>query len=121
MEITQQFAERLSARGYDRNTIVELFSAAAKRLDNHTKTAKETRATNDTIYLHWTWHPRDVNRTKLRAIYNGILKERSDFTNLIVAYSRPKNLRDCLMKTQLSEPAGNRVSALLPPPPQQLH
>jgi hypothetical protein len=121
MEITQQFAERLSARGYDRNTIVELFSAAAKRLDNHTKTAKETRATNDTIYLHWTWHPRDVNRTKLRAIYNGILKERSGFTNLIVAYSRPKNLRDCLMKTQLSEPAGNRVSALLPPPPQQLH
>jgi hypothetical protein len=55
-------------------------------LDNKAKNAKETHATNDTIYLHWTWPPRNINRTKLRAIYNGVLKEHSGFTNLIITY-----------------------------------
>jgi len=114
IEITQQFAERLSARGYDRNTIIELFSAAANKLDNKTRNARDKRATNDTIYLHWTWHPRDISKPKLRAIFNGVLKEKCGFNNLIIAYSRPKNLRDCLMKTQLSEPEGHRVSSFLP-------
>jgi hypothetical protein len=114
IEITQQFAERLSARGYDRNTIIEVFSAAANKLDNKTRNTKEKRATDDTIYLHWTWHPRDISKPQLRAIFNGVLKEKSGFNNLIIAYSRPKNLRDCLMKTQISEPEGHRVSSFLP-------
>jgi len=111
IEIAKQFADRLSARGYDRNTITNLFLAAAKRLDEKTTATK--RATDDTIYLHWTWHPRDISKPKLRAIFNKELKEKSGFNNLIIAYSRPKNLRDCLMKTKLSEPDGSRVSSLL--------
>lgn len=112
ISITKQFAERLSIRGYDKNTIINLFSDAAKKLDGLI-TEKPKR--NDTIYLHWTWHPQDISRSKLRTIFNGALKEKCGFNNLIIAYSRPKNLRDCLMTTTLSEPDGNRVSSLLPP------
>jgi hypothetical protein len=111
IEIAKQFADRLSAQGYDINTIINLFSAAAKKLDNKTTATKRT--TDDTIYLHWTWHPRDISKPKLRAIFNKELKEKSGFNNLIIAYSRPKNLQDCLMKTQLSKPDGSRVSSLL--------
>jgi len=111
--VTQQFANRLSARGYDKQTIVHLFSEAAKRLDG-TIIAKK-RAENNTIYLHWTWHPRDIKKSTLRAVFNGTLKEKCGFNNLIIAYNRPKSLRDCLMKTQLIQPEGSRVSSLLPP------
>jgi hypothetical protein len=36
-------------------------------------------------------------------------KEQSRLKNLIVAYSRAKNLRDILMKTTMSEPEGRNV------------
>jgi len=114
ISIAQQFASRLCARGYDRNKIMELFIQAAQHIDNKAS-KKLPRDNSSTIYLHWTWHPRDISKSKLRLLFNKTLKEKCGFNNLIIAYSRPKNLRDCLMKTQLSEPEGNRVSSLLPP------
>jgi len=114
INIAQQFASRLCARGYDRNKIMELFIQAAQHIDN-TASKKLPRDNSSTIYLHWTWHPRDISKSKLRLLFNKTLKEKCGFKHLIIAYSRPKNLRDCLMKTQLSEPEGNRVSSLLPP------
>ena len=55
----------------------------------------------------------DVSRSKLRLIFNATLKEKSGYNNLIIAYSRARNLRDSLMKTSLSEPEGGNVSNLL--------
>jgi hypothetical protein len=40
-------------------------------------------------------------------------REESRFKNLIICYSRPKNLRDSLMQTKLNEPEGQRISDLL--------
>ena len=61
IEITHQFANCLSARGYDKNKIINLFSDAAKKLDGFIN-ANRKRTNNETINLHWTWHPRDINR-----------------------------------------------------------
>ncbi len=113
MEITKQFAERLITRGYNKEKITNLFHKAARKLDG---TKKIKRTNEDTIYLHWTWHPRDQGRSKLQVIFNETMKEKCGFNNLIIAYSRPKNLQDCLIKTKLSELEGCRVSTLLPPP-----
>jgi hypothetical protein len=111
--VTQQFANRFSARGHNKHKIIHLFSEAAKRLDGTITTNKHAK--NNTIYLHWTWHLHDIRKSKLRAVFNGTLKEKCRFNNLIIAYNRPKNLRDCLIKTQLNQPEGSRVSSLLPP------
>jgi len=110
VDIAKQFANRLIARGYEKRNIEQIFTEAAKKLDNFAKTR---RADDDTLYLHWTWHPRCISKPKLRLLYKNILKERSGFKNLIICYSRPKNLRDSLMKTKLNEPEGHRISDLL--------
>jgi len=110
VDIAKQFANRLIARGYEKNNIEQIFIEIAKKLDN---LAKTRRADDDTLYLHWTWHPRCISKPKLRLLYKNILKERSGFKNLIICYSRPKNLRDSLMTTKLNEPEGHRISDLL--------
>jgi len=63
MEIAKQFAERLITRRYDKEKITNLFHKAARKLDG---TTKIKRTNEDTIYLHWTWHPRDLNQSKAR-------------------------------------------------------
>jgi hypothetical protein len=72
-------------------------------------------AENNTIYLYWMWHPQDIRKSRPRAVFNRTLKEKCGFNNLIIAYNRQKNVRDCLMKTQLIQPEGSRVSSFLPP------
>lgn len=112
ISIAKQFASCLTARGYNPNKIYNLFIQAANKLDKLVA-AKQQNDNNNTIYLHWTWHPRDVSRTKLRLIFDKTLKEKSGYNNLIIAYSRARNLRDSLMKTSLSEPEGRNISNLL--------
>jgi hypothetical protein len=65
------------------------------------------------LYLNWKTHPRDVSNSKLHLLYNDTLQTCSDLNNLIICYSRPKNLRDSLMKTKLCEPEGMKISNLL--------
>jgi chromosome segregation ATPase len=110
VDIAKQFANRLVARGYKKHAIKQLFNEAAKKLD---KVIQQRKPNNDTLYLHWTWHPRCITKSKLRLLYKNTLQEHSGFSNLIICYSRPKNLRDSLMQTKLNEPEGQRISDLL--------
>jgi hypothetical protein len=114
IEITKQFANRLIIRGYKREDIQKTFIKAAKKFDEYIEIRNKVSDTNNTLYLHWTYHPRDISKSKLRLLYNDTLQLRSGFNNLIICYSRPKNLRDSLMKTKLEEPEGKRISNLLP-------
>jgi len=109
-DITKQFATRLIARGYDKHAIERLFNEAAKKLDNF---VKQQKTNSDTLYLHWLWHPRCIAKPKLRLLYKNTLQEHSGLKNLIICYSRPKNLRDSLMQTKLQEPEGKNISNLL--------
>jgi hypothetical protein len=110
VNIATQFANQLLVRGYEKSTIEKLFNEAARKLDNF---IKQKKSSNDTLYLHWTWHSRCITKSKLRLLYDKTLREESGFKNLIICYSRPKNLRDSLMQTKLNEPEGQRISDLL--------
>jgi len=110
IDIAKQFAHRLIARGYEKETIKKIFKEAAKKLDNF---AKATKSTDDTLYLHWTWHPRCITKSKLCLLYKTLYKSKVVFNNLIICYSRPKSLRDSLMQTKLNEPEGHRIFHLL--------
>jgi len=66
IDIAKQFAHRLIARGYEKETIKKIFKEAAEKLDNF---AKGTKSTDDTLYLHWMWHPRWVIVYSIKTLY----------------------------------------------------
>ena len=114
VRLVRQFAQQLMARGHDIIQLRPLFLQAANHLDLKTR-HPSTKTDTDALFLAWPYHPRGIPRQELRAIYDRTLAGHSGFDRLIIAYRRPKNLRDALMRTQLNEPAGSRVSELHPP------
>ena len=70
--------------------------------------------TNDTLYLHWEFHPNDIPRRRIRAIYNAccadLFQRKLDIEKLIIAYSRPPNIKDLLTKAKLHQAPGHESS-----------
>eukprot|EP00978_Attheya_sp_CCMP212_P018548 scaffold50888_cov61-Attheya_sp.AAC.1 len=58
----------------------------------------------DTLFFHLEYHPRGIPRHAIRDIYKESLEPHSGFKRMVVAFSRPKNLRDALMRTQMDKP-----------------
>jgi hypothetical protein len=111
IEIAKQFAKCLIARGYKKENIQNIFLKAAHKFDKIIE--KKANRDGNMLYLHGEYHPSDISKSKLCLLYNKTLQTCSDFNNLIICYSRPKNLRDSLMQTKLCEPEGMRISNLL--------
>ena len=75
-----------------------------------------TPTPTDRLFLHWEYHPRDVGRRVVRQIFEESLapalsRAQIPVGQLTIAYSVPQSLGQCLKKTQLEEPDGNRVSS----------
>jgi len=76
----------------------------------------ETAPTNnkECLYLHMVYHPNDIPRHRVRAIYNHHCKElfeqRLDITQSIIAYSRPPNIKDTVTKAKLHQAPGRNAS-----------
>jgi hypothetical protein len=81
---------------------------AAVNLD-HSIIPKETTDTSNTLFIHWTHHPHGIHRSGIRQIYKQTLQLNDTHDRMVVAMSRPKNLRDILTKTKLSLPNGMTV------------
>jgi hypothetical protein len=119
------FAQHLVNRGHNRETIKTLFMEAAAHIDSQAKakqhgsptTHTTSQAEPSTLYIHWEYHPHGLQRQQLRQMYNHILSSHSGFKRMIVAFSRPRNLRDLLMPTTMKEPPEHPVSSNFPPPP----
>ena len=95
------------------SSLQDIFLKAAQKFDKAITKANKANENSNTLYLHWEYHPRDVFKSQLRLLYNETLQSCSEFDNLTICYSRPKNLRDSLMQTKLHEPEGARISNLL--------
>ena len=75
----------------------------------------ETLEPKKNLFFHIPFHPKDVSRQQIQKLYNECCVEGDDGFNclttksgsemkiqtLTVAYSRPKNLRDCLVQSRL--------------------
>ena len=63
-------------------------------------------ANNRTLYIHWVHDPKDISNRDLCDLYNDTIQPHTIFDKMIVALSRPKNLRDMLTCSRLALPEG---------------
>ena len=55
----------------------------------------------NTLYIHWKYHPGDIGNRHIREIYNNTPRNNDGFQHMRLAVSRPKYLRHLLCKTEL--------------------
>jgi hypothetical protein len=65
------------------------------------------------LYLHWRYSANGLGRNTLRHLYNRHLLGHDVFDEMVVAFSRPKNLGGLLTNTVLNELPGNRMSDII--------
>ena len=137
--MVRHFFNRLVNRGHNKETLRVLFLEAIQIIEdrcNHTtidskklNDTSELALTDNRIFFHLPFHPRDISRKKIRDIYESTCEndEKTNFKHtvnkrscapmqihkLTVAYHRPKNLRDVLCPSALSESESCHVSKYL--------
>ncbi len=108
------FITCLLARGHKLEYIAPIFINAAVLFDkNPTSSTNSTTSEDDTLFIHRVYHPNGINRSDIRHLYDKILKAYLDVDKMIVAMSRPTNLRDVLTKATLTLPANLSIQNLI--------
>jgi len=106
-----QFILRLLKRGYQLNDIIPLLKTAAANIDNRNTIVKTDDSNSEnTLYIHWKYHPGDIGNHCIREIYSNTLQNKGRFQYMRLAVSRPRNLRDLLCKTDLPTIPGQDVT-----------
>ena len=123
ISVAKHFAERLIERGHPAHTIETLFMEAAKRFDEtakHPTTTPVVANANSLInpdpaqyYFHLEYHPRGIPRQEIRNLFDNTVGKHLPPYKFTIAYSRPKNLRDALMRTRMEETAGCRATDII--------
>jgi len=101
--ILSKFILRLTERGHKIENLIPILMQAAASL-NSSVTQHRLNSPNETqtLYLHWSYHPYGIQRTKLRQLYTEYLAPVLNYDKLVIAMSRPRNLKDLLTKTALT-------------------
>jgi hypothetical protein len=119
INITSLFIKRLTQRGHHIQDIIPILQRAAASIDNciqitaNANNKQSEKNHNNTLYIHWKYHPSDITIQRIRHIHNKTLKNHHNFEKMIIAVKRPKNLRDILFHTQLQPVTDNNVSSIL--------
>ena len=117
-----EFYKRLKLRGWSRKQLEPMFITAHKKLISPIReevSEKEDFTNREQIILHLEYHPNDFPRRKLREIWSDtcedlLSKSTGDgglgIKNTIIAYSRPRNIREMTQKSKLHQHPGKEVS-----------
>jgi len=66
-----------------------------------------------TLFIHWPYHPYGIQRQTIRRIFIATLQPYIPFSEMQVAISRPKNLRDILTRAALDLPDNLSLDAII--------
>ena len=130
LDIVMLLYQRHVARGWDRAIIKRHILDADQRVrEKETEKEKEptpttlpinlptnlpTNTCTGTMYLHWVYHPNDIPRRRIQTIYDSccgeIIQEEVGIEKMIIAYSRPPNIKDVLTKAKLYQAPGKEAS-----------
>jgi hypothetical protein len=112
-------ARRLCARGYSLQNLLPIFQKASDRLltcdprrNIQPQIAPPTDATESEkpLIFHLKHHPRGVTRQQVREAYSEFIEPLITDRPLVVAVSRPKNIRDRVCSTRLADIPGENPS-----------
>jgi hypothetical protein len=101
--ILTKFIQRLIDRGHSLADLTPIFHQAAIKINN-TELHNVDKAHDNTLFIHWTFHPNGLQRRDIREIYDATLKKDLEYDKMTVAIARPRNLRDLLSSTSLITP-----------------
>jgi hypothetical protein len=110
--ILAKFITWLTDRGHRIEDLTPSFHQAALAIDSNATSNATTNHFN-TLFIHWRYHPFDIQRSALRSYYNKTLEQLLDYSKVTVAISRPKNLRDLISKTPLEIPAHLNIQDII--------
>jgi hypothetical protein len=117
-------ARRLCARGYSLHTLLPYFQKAATRLlasdprrilDPTNLPQIENDTEDKPMIFHLPHHPRGITRQQVRDAYSATLGPLIPERRLLIAVSRPKNIRDRVCRTRLSDIPGDNPSDFIIP------
>jgi hypothetical protein len=116
LTMVKLLARRLVARGYSLQTLKPLFQQAATRLLKSDPRIPRPRtpieplddATTpiNPIIFHLKHHPRGITRQQVRSAYSETLEPMLPDRRLLIAVSRPKNIKDRVCSTRLANLPG---------------
>jgi hypothetical protein len=111
-----RFLQRLIDRGHTLDSQIPLVLQAANKLD-HRSSLLPVHPNNkmENLYIHWLHHPNGLQRSDIRQSYDKILKPFLPFDKMQIAVSRPRSLRDILVKAKLTPFKKTSIEAILEP------
>lgn len=123
-QILVKFITRLTERGHSLQNLTPLIKNAAANLPNKATSTNQSKDTEKTLYIHWKYHSHGLQSTDIWQAFNNTLKG-SIPTNMQIAFSRQKNLRDILTWAALNFQENLKIQDLLAKPqsliPHWLH
>ncbi len=109
-----KFNDRLLDRGHTLANIAPILTQAAATIDRKLiSPSPNLNPTNDTLFIHREFHPKDLQQQDIYILYQEILEPHLDFDRMTVAMSRPKNLPDILSKSILTMPDNFNLKSLI--------
>ena len=104
------FTKRLLKRGYNSDEITKniiltsenlQLKMSNKRIFIKQNSNTKKSSTNNKIFYHRVYHPKDITNATIQRIYHQCFKNLPDFQNLTICNSRPRNLQDILIPSKL--------------------
>jgi hypothetical protein len=89
-----------------------LLTQAAASIDNPSNLGSAT-VDNETLFIHWEYHPHGIQRSDIRRLYGTTLKPSLPYKNMTIAISRPPNLKDILTRARLNTPPNTCIESLI--------
>ncbi|KAL7534995.1 hypothetical protein ACHAWF_005020 [Thalassiosira exigua] len=116
MDMAVKLFGRHGTRGWNRTEMKGfILSADAKlRTQPLTVAAPEPLSNKEMLFLHLEYYPNDISKRKVRLLYGIYRKQISedvlDINQTNVAYSRPKNTRELVIKAKLHQAPGREAT-----------
>ena len=130
MSASLPFFIRLAACGHRGAELVKMFRQAAIHIvlrgvstlaEIAERNSGKKDTTKNTLFLHIDYHPHGIQQKHIRLLYNRHLRGNlpDSFENIIVAVSRPQNIRNACVSNKFEcEDIAQKVSDLWGPAPQ---